>query len=64
MKEQTSMPLCDIRELQAQIAELKELLRRCRNILRDTAPIFYSAIIEQLDNKLKETSDAKDSNSN
>ena len=64
MKENVSMPLCDIQELQAQIEDLKDLLRRCRNILKGTAPMFYSAIIEQLDNKLKETSDAQDSDSN
>lgn len=64
MRENVSMPLCDIQELQAQVEELRELLRHCRNILKGTAPMFYSAIIEQLDNKLKETSNAEDSDSN
>lgn len=64
MEEQTSMPLCDIQELQAQVAELRDLLRHCRNVLKGTSPIFYLALIEQIDNKLKETSDAKDSDSN
>lgn len=64
MRENVSMPLCDIQELQAQIAELRDLLRRCRNTLEGTSPLFYSALIEQINNKLKETSDAEDSDSN
>ena len=64
MKENVSMPLCDIRELQAQVAELKDLLRHCRNVLKGTSPMFYLSLIKQIDNKLKETSDAEDSDSN
>lgn len=64
MEENVSMPLCDIRDLKAQIEELRDMLRKCRNTLEGTSPLFYSALIEQIDNKLKETSDVKDCSSN
>lgn len=64
MNKNVSMPLCDIQELQAQVEDLKALLRRCSYVLKGTSPVFYSVLIEQIDNKLKETSDAKDSDSN
>ena len=64
MDENVSMPLCDIRDLQTKIDELRDMLRRCRNTLEGTSPLFYSALIEQIDNKLKETSDAEDCSSN
>lgn len=64
MKENVSMPLCDIQELQAEIKELRDLLRRCSNILKTYFPMFASAIIEQIEDKLKETSNAEDSDSN
>ena len=64
MGENVSMPLCDIQGLQAQVAELRDLLRHCRNVLKGTSPLFYLSLIEKIDNKLKETPDAEDSDSN
>ena len=71
MGENVSMPLCDIQELQAQIAELKELLNYIRDEIADMPSTalqlgfgWISEAASRIDNKLKETSDAEDSDSN
>lgn len=71
MKENVSMPLCDIQELQAEIKELRDLLNYIRDEIADMPATalqlgfgWISEAAHRIDDKLKETSNAEDSNSN
>lgn len=71
MDKNVSMPLCDIQELQAQVAELRELLNYIRDEIADMPATalqlgfgWISEAAYRIDNTLKETSNAKDSDSN
>ena len=59
VKEQLSMPRCDIEELKLEIKKLKKLLLRSRHFLRYNAMLFTDAderkekIIKKIDEVLK-----------